>query len=188
MNLYNKNNNSGHQIQDLQRLGKALDVNLAAALSDLRQIFAELNQRIEAHASGYDLPCHAGCSACCNVAVRVSFLEYVAVVEALRKKELLADFVRRALALDGDLPAQRCPALSESGLCLAYASRPLVCRLFGLSFNEQGGLYACDMAGAQLAGQTLRLPRAQAVLQQVRALPLTEKIDTMAAFALMLRG
>jgi len=36
------------------------------------------------------------------------------------------------------------------------------------------------------AGQNLRLPRAQSILQQIRRLELSEKIDSFAGFAQML--
>lgn len=195
-----------HSKENLRALATALDEDLNQALADLQKLFAQIDRRIGARIKGMDFPCHAACSACCNAAVRISFLEYVALIEYLRSQELLEHFFEKALTIipddidPGDEKAsdptksiihtaaaqQTCPVLGDDGLCQAYQARPLVCRLFGLSFNEQGGLYACQLVGEKFAGQELRLPRAQNILQQIRSLPLTEKIDSIASFVLMM--
>lgn len=201
MNLLQIEQQKNHGTENLHFISQALDVDLDQALHDLKLLYEQTDQRIAARTEGLDFPCHAGCSSCCNAAVRFSFLEYVAVVEELRAQNLLDDFLLKALAIDPDdnnkadpiLPEidpaaqQACPVLGEDGLCRAYNARPLVCRLFGLSFNEQAGLYACQVVGEKFAGQELRLPRAQTILQQILKLPLSEKIDSFAVFARMLQ-
>lgn len=180
----------GHHHDAIAQLCQALKVDLAQTLAQLQALFARTDRRLEQRSANFDLPCRAGCSACCNAAVRITALEYLAVVEALRSAGELPIFLHRALAIDddnGDLihsnaAQQSCPALSAQGLCLAYAARPLVCRLFGHSFDDDDRLYACDLVGKHLNGKQVQLPRARPILQEIRALPLTEKVDSLAGF------
>ena len=202
----------------LVALAAALDTDLEQALAQLTLLFDRVDQRVKKRAQRYIFPCHAACSACCTAAVRFTFLEYVAVIEDLRRQDLLDDFLQKALSLRArplrsgsdaahkanqknagtetepsgtesqadPATVQACPVLGDDGLCRAYHARPLVCRLFGMSFNEQGELYACALVTEKFAGKLLRLTRAQPALQEIRSIELTEKIGTFSYFARLL--
>ncbi len=74
--------------------------------------------------------CGPGCDGCCRAGPTVTPIE----AEAIRRwladatAETRAALERRARA---DLP-NRCVALDESGRCLVYPARPLICRSHGL--------------------------------------------------------
>jgi hypothetical protein len=65
--------------------------------------------------------------------------------------------------------------LDESGACRAYPWREINGRLFGCSFNDEGGVYGCHLVGAHLADQLVTLVRARPTATRVRTLPLGEK-------------
>lgn len=115
------------------------------------------------------IPCQAGCTACCHgpfditVADVAALLPAVRALPKIRREEVIArarlgltallsqapdweapyaisalgdrrfDDVSEALAT---LP---CPLLDESGRCLVYEVRPMVCRLMGLPLRAESG-------------------------------------------------
>jgi hypothetical protein len=66
----------------------------------------------------------------------------------------------------------RCPLLGADG-CGVYPAREVLGRLFGQSFNEDGGVYGCHLSGAFFGGKTATLVRAEAWAKRLLALPLT---------------
>ncbi len=185
---------------DLDRLAAREGVDLTAALERLLAFYVEVDRRIAARTAGLALPCGAGCDACCHESVFVTPLEFFAVWEWVQTE--LDDQVRvgiidrgltlyaehRALIDAFDRPPPggaadhlalavqlrfRCPLLGPDGRCLVYPVRELYARLFGASFNDDGGIYGCDLVGRHLAGRELTLLRARAVARELDLLPLT---------------
>ncbi|MFH1808386.1 MAG: YkgJ family cysteine cluster protein [Pseudomonadota bacterium] len=176
----------------------ALGVDLKRALDGLHRLQQESDRALTHRSDDLSLPCHAGCDACCTSSPRITPLEYLALVHELqvqhalepvreRSRALMRELGPRIQALPGfggsaplDQKLQfRCPVLDANGQCGCYATRPLVCRLFGHSFDDKGDLYGCDLVRAHLRGRELTLPRAQPWLQRLRALPLTEMVQVI---------
>jgi Fe-S-cluster containining protein len=180
---------------------RALDVDLGSARRGLRTLYRRADRALERRSSSLALPCHAGCDACCTSSPRLTPLEYAALVQSLHAHgrlqralaAALAVHAERAVRIDaidrpgGAPPDQalcfRCPVLDPRGRCAAYAARPMVCRLFGHSFDDAGHLYACDLVNHHLAGRELTLARARPWLQALRALPLTDMVQVIPAYA-----
>ncbi len=78
---------------------------------------------------GPHLACRPGCSGCCRH-LTLSWVEGFALAEAVRALPAeAADEIRsRAGSSSASSP---CPLLAD-GLCLLYASRPIICRTHGL--------------------------------------------------------
>lgn len=115
------------------------------------------------------LACRLGCSLCCHGLFEIGAADVVIIAEGLDRlpKERRAAIVGRATEIfeDSGHPALReaspedkeaffertsatpCPALDESGACMIYDSRPLVCRTFGLPIRN----------GAEYMGQECEL-------------------------------
>ena len=66
-----------------------------------------------------------------------------------------------------------CPLLDGEGGCMIYPARELYARLFGCSFNDEGGIYGCDLVGEHLAGRALTLLPTRPTARRLSALPLT---------------
>ena len=58
---------------------------------------------------------------------------------------------------------------------MVYPVRELYARLFGSSFNEDGGVFGCELVGEYLGGRTVTLMRARAAAMRLNDLPLTFK-------------
>ena len=187
---------------DLHARAAAQGVDLGSALASLRELYADVDERNERNTKDLQLPCHSGCSACCEESVFVTPLEFYGVwdhVQTHCDDATLARIVddglalyRRhesvLLALEQPPPeghsdhtalvrdvAFRCPMLDGGGRCLAYPMREMLGRLFGCSFNDSGGVYGCHLVGAHLGGKTLTLVRARPNANRVLELPLTHK-------------
>lgn len=104
------------------------------------------------------LLCRQGCSLCCQGLFEIGAADVAVIAEALerlpasRREEIEAR--ARAIFEDTGHPDLRdvsseekdaffertssipCPALDESGACMIYESRPLVCRTFGLPIRD----------------------------------------------------
>ncbi len=115
------------------------------------------------------LACRLGCSLCCHGLFEIGAADVVIIAEGLDRlpDDQRAAIVGRAAEIfeDSDHPALReaspgdkeaffdrtsatpCPALDESGACMIYDSRPLVCRTFGLPIRN----------GAEYMGQECEL-------------------------------
>jgi Fe-S-cluster containining protein len=116
------------------------------------------------------IPCHPGCSACCHGPFDISVADAQLLAEGLaslqgperaavrlRGQSLLARMREAAPdwgppwsladlgedrfdALADSLSGEPCPLLDDDGRCMAYAWRPLVCRLMGLPMMTAGGV------------------------------------------------
>ena len=115
------------------------------------------------------LQCRVGCTLCCHGLFEIASADVAVIAEGLRalSPERRRAIVRRAEQRIADLdhPNLReasdrekesffdrasdvpCPALTEEGRCEIYASRPLVCRTFGLPLRE----------GARMLGEVCEL-------------------------------
>ena len=140
-------------------------------LTAVSQFYRWLDERIAHGTSGLDLPCRAGCDACCHEAVFVSAPEFLAVAAYLiehrsreQREAIVAAMVRHAvhfedeLLLLDELPAGaerdevarrvrfRCPLLEPTGACSVYPVRELNARTFGTSHDElRGHPYGCEL-------------------------------------------
>lgn len=115
------------------------------------------------------IPCRSGCTACCQGPFDISVADVVMVRDAVRRlpaivrqgveerSRRIAEQIRRLepgwsepwdIGAIGDDRFDRisetladvpCPMLDESGGCVIYASRPLICRWMGLGFVAEDG-------------------------------------------------
>jgi hypothetical protein len=162
--------------QALDRLAAALGLGPSASpvLEALDALYAALDRDLAERSAGLDLPCRAGCDACCHEAVFVSAPEFLAVIRELRRggRDLrplivamrqIADRYEDELELLEELPPGaerdevaarvkfRCPLLSSDGRCSVYASRELNARTFGQSYDATGGApYGCGLTHERL--------------------------------------
>jgi len=82
----------------------------------------------------------------------------------------------------------RCPLLGDDGACRVYPLRPLNCRLFGCSFNDELGIYGCDLVGQHLGGRTVTLLPARGTSRRLDALPLGQGRQVIPHFLQRLYG
>lgn len=164
--------------QALDALARALGLGERAApiLDPLRRLYDDLDAELRSRAAGLELPCRAGCDACCHESVFVSAPEVLAVFAhllATRTPAELAALVAamRALAarfedelelLESIAPGPerdevaarvrfRCPLLGEGGACTIYPARELNARTFGQSWDpSRGEAYGCELTQARL--------------------------------------
>ncbi len=184
---------------DIPALAAQLEVDWAEARTQLAQVYERLDERIATRTAGLDLPCYRGCSACCHESVFVTPLEFLYVWEWVQENfsdEAKGRVIERGLtlydahrerieALESGPPAQHdaiarglrftCPLLGEAGECSVYPVRELYARLFGCSFNSEGGIYGCHLVGAHLADRVVTLPAVRPWAQVLGELPLTFK-------------
>jgi Fe-S-cluster containining protein len=158
-----------------------------------------VDARIEATTKNLNLPCHRGCDACCRESVFITTLEFLYLWDQVQKtfdEHTFQEVIVRSLALyekhreiieaieeAHDDPIKRthwamqlkfdCPFLSIEGACRVYPVRELYGRLFGCSFNSQGGVYGCSLSGKHLANQEVTLVSVDAWSRVLQRLPLT---------------
>lgn len=127
-----------------------------------RLLLERLDRWFAEAAKGREIPCRAGCTACCHGPFDISPADAELLREglALLPADVRADIRSRGRALLGQmqvilpgwsapwdvdaigeegfdqmaeaLAAEPCPMLGQDGKCRVYAHRPLVCRLIGL--------------------------------------------------------
>ena len=185
---------------DLTAAARQLDVDLAMATAQLAALYQQVDARIAATTAGLDLPCGAGCAACCHDSVvLLTPLEFffawqwaqqhlddgqrAAMVERGRSTYRGQQTAIDSLSDPGADVARRqrvalalhfsCPLLGSDGLCQIYPARSLQSRLFGQSFNDQSGVYGCRIVGHHLADRVVTLVSARAVFDELRRMPLT---------------
>ncbi|MCP4499221.1 MAG: hypothetical protein GY822_04540 [Deltaproteobacteria bacterium] len=199
---------------DLARLRDVAAVNLQRAFSRLKMLYDEVDERNERNTAALNLPCHAGCSSCCEDAVFVTPLEFYALWNHCQKTlsdDVRIQMVRRAQQIyrvnrkvisqlgatlePGENHVQTarqlrfsCPILDDHGVCQAYAYRELAGRLFGASFNEEHGIYGCDDVGDHLAGKEITLIQAESTSRRLSSLPLTQHSQVFPAYFVQLYG
>jgi hypothetical protein len=180
-------------------MASAVGVDLDAAFAGLQKLYDYVDERNATNTRALDLPCHRGCSMCCKESVFMTPLEFFFAWDYVQKA--LSDETRSAIvdkgialyeqhralivALDGDHTPEHdaiaarlkfdCPLLGADGACEAYPGRELYARLFGSTFNEDGGVYGCHIVGAHLGGKSVTLLRARPVAKMLEELPLTFK-------------
>jgi Fe-S-cluster containining protein len=141
-----------------------------AAPADYRRLLERLDAWFDAaRATRPEVPCGAGCSACCHGPFDISVADAELVVDAVRRlppparaavtaraSALAARFAAREPAWHepwdvGDLGEDRfdalcdahadapCPLLDDAGRCRIHPDRPLVCRLLGLGMRTPAG-------------------------------------------------
>ena len=200
---------------DLFERAKSEGIDLQSALDDLFELYAEVDRRNEANTKDLDLPCKSGCSDCCEESVFMTPLEFYGAWNHLQntcddetfckivdeglaiyeeKRALIEAFERPPPEGESDhvsihMQLQfRCPLLSDAGSCRVYEAREMLGRLFGCSFNSQGGVYGCHLVGAHLADQEVTLIRARPMANRVHSLPLTHKQQVYPFYIHMLYG
>lgn len=157
-----------------ERLGLGSDPQ--PILEQLDALYASIDRAIDDGARGLELPCKAGCDACCHESVFLSAPEFLAVARFLlseRSAEERARIMREMRALaerfadelelletlepgaERDEVAMRvrfrCPLLGDDGACTIYPARELNARTFGATFDsKQGGAYGCELTHARL--------------------------------------
>lgn len=81
------------------------------------------------------MECRSGCSDCCRARLSITRVE-----EALLRRGLaeLPQTTRDAMASAATDPAREmCPALDDQGRCRVYASRPMICRSYGVPLRHR---------------------------------------------------
>jgi Fe-S-cluster containining protein len=125
-----------------------------------REILKRADDHFEAvrERLGKHLECRLGCTGCCHGLFEIGAADVAMISDAIRAASpaLRTALVTRSRAIleSFDAPALRdcapaekeafferagdvpCPALDESGACLIYENRPIVCRTFGLPIRE----------------------------------------------------
>lgn len=204
-----------HPRVDLGAMATAVGVDLAAARAALLALYADIDERNARNTAGLELPCHRGCDACCHESVFLTPLEFLvawewaqehlddatrdAIVDAglalhERERHRITAFeapppdgARDHLAIARELRF-RCPFLGDGGACRIYPVRELYARLFGCSFNDEGGVYGCELVGAHLGGKTVTLVGVRRAVERLAALPLTGKRQVYPYYLHLLYG
>jgi hypothetical protein len=198
---------------DIRALTRDVGVDFEQLCDVLLRYYADIDEHNARNSEALDLPCGRGCSACCHEAVFLTPLEFLAAWDwaqqhlsgAQREAAIVAglalyDKHREAiLAFDEPPPdgqadhfliAQElhytCPLLAEDGSCLVYPVRELAARLFGVSFNDAGGVYGCLEVGSRLGGQTVTLVSAERACERLLELPFGNKRQVYPYFLHML--
>lgn len=193
---------SDYPIIDFRAVAAQVGVDLDDAFAALDAIYEDIDVRNRANTAQLDLPCHRGCDACCHESVFLTPLEFYRVWDWVQKNlelGLRSKMIQRALAVYAEnrkliealnepevegqeshdvLAARlkfRCPLLGDDGGCSVYPVRELLGRIFGCSFNEQGGIYGCDLVGVHLGGKTVTLLPARGTARRLVGLPFTHK-------------
>jgi len=144
-------------------------------LKAMRSLYDRIDLEVAAKSAGHELPCKAGCDACCHEAVFLSAPEFLCAAEYLlehrtreeldaliREMRSLADRFSDELELLEILPAGSerdevaarvkfsCPLLSDAR-CTIYPARELNARTFGLTYDaSRGHPYGCELTHARL--------------------------------------
>lgn len=103
---------------------------LAGLAGKVDQEFAAIHDRRRAC-----MQCRSGCSDCCRARLSITRVE-----EAFLRRGLaqLPESTRRDMAAAArDKTREMCPALDAQGRCRVYASRPLICRSYGVPLRHR---------------------------------------------------
>jgi hypothetical protein len=160
----------------LARLSQALGLGEPAPILEaMRALYDEIDRQVDGKSAGHDLPCKAGCDACCHEAVFLSAPEFLcvaahlmerdaaertALIEAMRslarqfEDELeLLEILTPGFERD-EVAARvkfRCPLLAADGRCTVYPVRELNARTFGLTWDSaRGHPFGCDLTHERL--------------------------------------
>jgi Fe-S-cluster containining protein len=162
----------------LARLSRALGLgeDPAPILERMQRLYREIDREVANGSDGLELPCKAGCDACCHEAVFLSAPEFLQVAAHLlahrteaelnalvEEMRLLADRFEDELLLLEELPPGlerdevaervkfRCPLLGGDGCCTIYEARELNARTFGLTWDAaRGHPFGCELTHGRL--------------------------------------
>jgi Fe-S-cluster containining protein len=162
----------------LAKLSRALGLgdDPAPILERMRALYDEVDRDVAKESAGLELPCKAGCDACCHEAVFLSAPEFLVVashlIEHRTQEELrallaemsvLAERFEDELLLLEELTAGserdevaarvkfRCPLLGADGCCTIYPARELNARTFGLTWDSaRGHPFGCELTHGRL--------------------------------------
>lgn len=186
-------------LEGVEISGEAL---LAMTFAQLSVMYDAVDEAIAETTAALGLPCHKGCDACCRNSVFLTPLEFAyawswaqdhlddatrtgAIAKGLalyQKHHALIDAFE-APPPDGaddhyEIAKElhfACPLLDDQGSCMIYPARELLSRLFGTSFNADGGMYGCQLVQAHMEGKEATLLTVQDIAAQLRQLPMTHK-------------
>jgi hypothetical protein len=162
----------------LDPLARALGLGPSAEpiLAAIDALYARLDPAVAARAASLELPCRAGCDACCHESVFLSAPEFLRVaaelVETRAPAELervIAEMLALAERFSDELELLeeinpgaerdevaarikfRCPLLAADGRCTVYRARELNGRTFGQSWDAaRGEVYGCELTHQRL--------------------------------------
>lgn len=86
---------------------------------------------------GTDMACNTGCSHCCHVRLSITGVEARAI-----REEISTWSAERRAALAANVAGaapNRCTALDDTGRCMIYPVRPIVCRSHGAPIRLRDG-------------------------------------------------
>ncbi|MBN1960309.1 MAG: hypothetical protein JW841_05135 [Deltaproteobacteria bacterium] len=200
---------------DFIQLTADIGVDFITERQALLALYADIDARNLRNTSNLNLPCQAGCDACCHECVFLTPLEFMVmwdwaqshlnpkqrdsiISEALNLYEhhrpviLAFDAPPPGNTIDHTLIARelhfRCPLLDSKGNCLVYIVRELYARLFGCSFYESGGVYGCQKVGKHLADKVVTLVSVERARARLANLPLTGKRQVIPYYFQMFFG
>lgn len=177
-------------------------VDIMGAFAGLAALYDQVDAMMEQTTTDLDLPCHRGCSNCCRESVFLTPLEFYFAwqwAQGELSDEERSEIIDKALTLydihrdvieafdepppegetDHSLLARElrydCPMLDEQGACRVYPVREILSRLFGGSFDDEGGIYGCQWVKDHLLGKHVTLLTARTTAQHLQALPLTHQ-------------
>ncbi len=80
-----------------------------------------------------------GCTLCCWESVNTFYIEFLNIYKYMMEKELLDKWFSKIENhyFNELIEKKACPFLDESGKCIIYLVRPLVCRSFGYASKEE---------------------------------------------------
>lgn len=120
-------------------------------MNDLFDIYAEtirvLEEKTQALVTEYQpyMQCRKGCSGCCVDGFKIRYVEAVDLLKGFA--ELPTETAAQVLKQIHDPTAEekvRCPFLVDGG-CSVYATRPSLCRAFGLIVQLKDKLGSCEL-------------------------------------------
>lgn len=115
-------------------------MNLEEKSLEVREIFKELDQEIQAFMQVSNLGCLPGCGFCCsNPKVSASVTEFLPLAFDLYEKgkaEKALEVLEKTTEQDFCIIYKSFSEDGEKGMCSDYANRGMICRLFGSSARK----------------------------------------------------
>ncbi len=158
-------------------------------VKEVKKIYRQLDTDVQRYKKETGLKCLRFCSHCCEKHdITATVLEFLPLAHSLYKQHQYEEYLRKLKenqAADKHtcilltFPGQR----KNSGRCLAYKMRPMVCRLFGFSAvldkNSRPQLVTC---------RDIKQKYSEEYLQAVRSLETTANAPVMKNYCMMLYG
>lgn len=109
-------------------------MSLVEKVKEVEAVFAKLDQQIAEFQSWSGLHCKFGCGKCCFKAdIEATILEFLPFAHYLYTEDKAFEWLDKLKQSDSSICLILNPTQSGSGLCTEYATRGLICRLFGYS-------------------------------------------------------